>query len=154
MPSEDATRTASSNPRGAYAPRPERTCCRTRSTTARSSGSSDASDVRATGGPEAEHRLGGGVEVEDGSGRVEHEHGVREAVDRGLRSLLRLEQLAQRAPPVLGQPLCHGVELLRERGDLVLAVDTGARSEVALAEAAHRLGEHAEGMQEPRRERE
>ena len=71
----------------------------------------------------------------------EHEHRVGQAVDRRLRRVLRLQQLAERARAILGEVVGHGVEVARQLGQLVAAVDARAHREVAGADAPRRLAQ-------------
>ena len=87
------------------------------------------------------------VHVEDAALDGEDEHRVGHAVDGRLRCLLRLQQLAQRAVPVLAQPVRHQVQLAAHLRDLVLAAQSRASVEVALADAAHRQREEPQRAQ-------
>src|SRR5947209_14265555 len=68
-----------------------------------------------------EQRLGGVVDVQDSSVDGKNEHRIRQAVDGRLRSLLRLQERAQRAVPVLAKLVLELVQIASDLGNLVVA---------------------------------
>ena len=104
-------------------------------------------------GFQAEQALRGLVDVEHLPIQREHDHRIGHAVDGRLRGLLRLEQLPERAAPVLAELVGHGVQLAADLRDLVLALDTRPRLQVTLADAAYRQAEQLQRTQRPAGER-
>ena len=96
---------------------------------------------------QVQERIRGEVHVEHAARRAEHQHRVGQAVDGGLRGLLRLEQLAQGGRAVLAQLVGHGVELVADLGDLVLSREPHPRVEIAFADAPHRAAQAAQRPQ-------
>ena len=103
-------------------------------------------------GIDAQYFAGGLVRALQGAGGIEHEHRIGEAVDRGLRCLLRLQQLTERASPVALQVIGHGIELLREPGNVVFALHARTCLQIPLAKAAHGRRDHPERAQQARGE--
>ena len=99
--------------------------------------------------------------LEDGRGgfiglakrRIErnHQHRIRQAVDGRLRRQLGFDQIAKRTLPIFLDPLGHGVELVGELADLVVADNAGANRDVAFTESPRSLPEDIERTQQPRR---
>ncbi len=104
-------------------------------------------------GFDAQDRLPGAVEVQDPTAALVDHHRVGHAVDRGLGPVLRQQQFAQRAAPVLPEPRRHAVDRARELRQFVRTGHRDPCVEVAVADAADRSREQPERLEQARRGR-
>jgi hypothetical protein len=78
---------------------------------------------------------------------AEDHYRVGKAVDGRLHTQMSLQQFAERAFTVLRQARRHGVEVVRQKSQLIVAVNFGASFEVPLAEPVRRFAERGQRLE-------